>query len=298
MTLKILLGHTIIRMLFFVRHLAGPQLMFRAFLLTGLVGFWFITSSPVMAASTLTYSVKQGGHKAVQTVNIQDGQVWITHAGGDSKTDVLFDRATDQWVLIDHRNQSYTPVNEETVRKLSAQIEDMLPLVQGLGDQIRRLNPQQRAKWEKMLNGFPLDAFDQARQEIKASHLKPKGKAQTIAGVRCETMQLRAGHVGDLEFCLAKPEALGLTAEDAETLQALTSFTQRLAQKAHGLASRFGLAIAQSDLNKLAGIPIMLRNTKGQHPLSMTLDHAEKITTPLKPLQIPENYQPQKLRLW
>jgi hypothetical protein len=42
----------------------------------------------------------------------------------------------------------------------------------------------------------------------------------------------------------------------------------------------------------------MLRDTKGQHPLSMTLDHAEKITTPLKLLQIPENYRPQKLRLW
>ena len=272
--------------------------MMRALLLTGLAGFWLIASGPAMAASTLTYSVRQGGHKAMQTVNIQDGQVWITHAGGDNKTDLLFDRTTNQWVLIDHRSQRFTAVNEETVRKLSAQIENMLPLVKGLGDQVRGLNPQQRAKWEKMLSGFPLDAFEQARQEIKASHLKTKGKVQTIAGVRCETMQLRAGHAGDLEFCIAQPEALGLTTEDAETLQALTAFTQRLTQQAHGLASHFGLAIAQTDLKKLAGIPIMVKENKGQHPLSMTLDHAEKISTPLKALQIPENYRPQKLRLW
>jgi hypothetical protein len=271
--------------------------MIRIILLTG-VGFWFIASGSVMAASILKYSVKQGGHTAVQTVNIQNGQVWITHAGGDSKTDVLFDRAMDLWVLIDHRNQSYTPVNEETVRKLSAQIEDMLPLVQGLGDQIRRLNPQQRAKWEKMLNGFPLDAFEQARLEIKGFHLNPKGKAKSIAGIRCETLQVKTNRTGNMEFCLAQPDTLGLTAEDAETLRALTDFTQRLAQKAHGLASRFGLAVAQTDLNNLTGIPVLLRETKGQHPLSMILEHVEKIATTLKPLQIPENYRPQKLRIW
>lgn len=263
----------------------------------GLAGLVFAGSPTAMAAGILSYSVMQGGHKAVQTVNIQNGQVWITHAGGDNKTDVLFDRTTNQWVLIDHRRQRYTPVNEETVRKLGSQIETMTPLVKGLGDQIRRLNPQQRSKWEKMLNGFPLDAFDQVRKELKTTQLKATGKTQTVSGVRCEVMQLKTGH-GDMELCLAQPQALGLTTEDADTLQALTTFSQQLALRAHGLASPFGLAIARTDLTKLAGIPILVRVTHQRNPLSMTLEHCETIKTPLQPLRIPESYRADKLRLW
>lgn len=268
----------------------------RAFVF-GLASLVVAGSPKAMAASVLSYSVMQGGHKVVQTVNIQDGQVWITHAGGDNKTDVLFDRTTSQWVLIDHRRQRHTPVNEETVRKLGSQIETMTPLVKGLGDQIRRLNPQQRSKWEKMLNGFPLDTFEQVRQELKTTQLKITGKSRTIGGVGCEVMQLKTGY-GDMELCLAQPQALGLTAEDADTLQALTDLSQQLVLRAHGLASPFGLAIARTDLAKLAGIPILIRVTHQRNPLSMTLDHAETIKTPLQPLQIPENYRADTPRLW
>ncbi len=272
--------------------------MIRTILSSVSIAFWSLTSNPVMAASTLAYRVVQGGRTAMQVVNIQDGKIWISGVGGDSKTDVLFDRATQYGVLIDHRHQTYTPVNEEAIGKLCAQIEDMVPLVQGLGDQIRRLNPQQRAKWEKMLDGFPLDAFDQARQQMQSTHLHPKGRTQTIAGVRCDSMDLKAGHTADLELCIAQPDALSLTVEDADTLRAFIGFTQRVTRKAHGLASRFGLVAGQSDLDKLAGIPIQIREKKGAKPLSMTLNQAEKIKTPLKPLQIPATYRFQKFRFW
>lgn len=250
------------------------------------------------AGSTLEYTVTRDAQKSVQTVHIQDGVVWIKAAGGDANTDALFEQASTQLVLIDHRRARYTPVNEDSVKRLSGQIEDLTPLLHGLGDRIRRLAPHQRARWEMMLEGFPLEAFDMARKEAGKARISAAGKPKTIAGVRCKPATLSAGKFTELSFCLAQPEALGIAADDAETLRALTVFVQRLAHQAHSLATPFGLAIPRGELDRLAGIPVQLKELKGRQPLSMTLARGGTSKTELQPLRIPENYQPERLRLW
>jgi hypothetical protein len=267
-------------------------------LVAGLMALAILPCGPSRAASTLEYNVTRGGQQSVQTVNIQDGVVWIKAAAGDANTDALFEQTSSQLVLIDHRRARYTPVNEDSVNRLSAQIEDMTPLVRGLGDQIRHLDPHQRARWEKMLEGFPLEAFETARKEAGKTQLTADGKPKTIAGVRCEPAVLSAGKFTELSFCLAQPEALGLSAGDIETLRALALFVQRLAHQAHSLAAPFGLAIKRGELDKLSGIPVQLKELKARQPLSMTLARSGDTKNALQPLRIPENYQQERLRLW
>ncbi len=250
------------------------------------------------AASALSYILTEAGRPAAQTVTIQSGLLWVKGAGGDPNVDLLFDRASQQGALIDHRRQRYTLVNEASVGKLASQLEDLTPLLQGLSSQLRRLNPPQREKWARLLDGMPLDALAKAQKELATARIEAAGQPQTIGGVRCTPKRLSVGKTADLEVCLAQPGALGLPADDAETLQALASFTLRLAQRARGLAARFGLVVASEDLDQLAGIPVRIKTLHGQRPLSLTLDQAKSVTASGQPPAIPDHYRAERLRLW
>lgn len=269
-----------------------PRRPFSALILT----LTLLPCPPSQAGATLSYQVMEGQHKTTQTVNIQDGMAWVTAAGGNKNLDLLW--AKEYLVLIDHGRQRYTPINEDSVRKLAGQVETMTPLLRGLGGQIRQLKPEQRAKWEKLMDGFPLDTFDQAQQELSSARLESTGQRKVIAGIQCAVTRISAGPANQLELCLAQPDALGLSAEDANTLNDLAAFTQRLARQAHGLASRFGVAMAQIDIGQLAGIPIQIDEQRGQYPLTMTLERAATATAPLQALTIPENYRADRLKLW
>ena len=263
-----------------------------------IAGLLIFGLTPAHADAVLEYTVDQGQRTALQTVNIRDGSVWVKGAGGDGHMDVLYERSSERLTLIDHRKQRYTPVSEDSVKRLAGQIEDATPLLRGLGDQIRKLNPKQRAKWEKLLGDVPLDAFGTVQREWKDAKLQPAGRKQ-IAGIPCEAMHLSGNKAaGDIELCLAQPAMLGLPEQDAETLRALTGFVHNLAQKAHGLASPFGLALAGSDIDKLVGIPVQIRERQGKHPLSMTLNRAGAAKEATDSFKIPENYRPDTLKLW
>lgn len=250
------------------------------------------------AGSTLSYAVTENGQKAIQTLNVQDGLVWITGLGGNTRLDVLIDPTGAQLALIDHQHQRYRPINEDRLRKLARQIEDVAPLVKGLGQQIRQLNPEQQGKWEKMLGGFPLEAFDTARKELGKTSLKQAGAARTVAGIRCVPQRLTAGTQTELELCMTQPESLHLSAPDTETLKSTIQLFRRQAESIHALAKRFGLGLSQAVVSDLIGIPLQVKELKGKRPLSISLDHAEQVKAPLKPLEIPAGYQMEKLKLW
>lgn len=250
------------------------------------------------AGSILSYNVTENGHKAIQSLNVQDGLVWITGLGGNTRLDVLVDAARGQLALIDHQHQRYTPINEDRLRKLARQIEDLAPLVNGLGNQIRRLNPEQQGKWENMLGGFPLDAFDTARKELGKTSLQAAGAARTVASIRCEPQHLTAGTQTRLELCMTQPESLHLSAPDTETLKSAIQLFRRQAESIHALATGFGLGLSATAVSDLIGIPLQVKELKGKRPLTISLDHTEQVKAPLKPPEIPAGYQMEKLKLW
>lgn len=249
------------------------------------------------ASATLDYEVLNEQKTVIQKALVQNGTVFIKAAGGDANTDILFERAENRLILIDHRKQRYTPITEDSLKRLSGQLEDVAPLVRGLSAQLKNLDPRQKAKWEKMLGGVPLDGIGQAEREIQHATLKHTGQ-KTIAGVACEQMRMTGTRTSDAEFCLASAQALALTPQDAETLQALIQFVQAVARKAHGLASQFGLELAAVDIDEINGIPLQIRTLKGKHPLSLTFQHCDPHAAPVEDMKVPAHYKAEKLRLW
>jgi len=251
------------------------------------------------AAAVMAYAVEHGGPKAsTQIVNIQNGQVWTHGMGNDANVDILFDESRQQAVIIDHARQRYTPITDDSVRKLTSRLEGMSYMLRGLNDQIKQLGPEQKAKWGMLLDGLPVDAIDEAQKAVAGLGLESMGKAQYFTGIRCEWMRLNLAQSAPVEFCLAAVDALSLSAEDRNALQGLVRLTQTLLQRAQGLASRFGVNISQSDLDKLAGIPLAIEDRRGKQRLSMTLTAIGPAKTPLDPPTIPEHYRSEGLKFW
>jgi hypothetical protein len=257
-----------------------------------------LTSTTGSAASTLTYSLADNGQSSVQTVNIQDGKVWLLGVGGNSKLDAIFDKAADEILWVDHGRHRIMPINAKSVKKLADQLQDLQPLLGGLNQQISRLDPGQKARWGKLLGDFPLDAFDIAKRELADTRITHSGKPRKIAGISCTPRSVRSGKTTALELCLSEPGRLGLPQEDAETLTALDAFLGSLQAQLAKLVSQFGMNLKEGRIDQPWGIPIAVRETRGKQPLTATLDRIENITPGLKSPEIPADYKRERLKFW
>jgi hypothetical protein len=253
---------------------------------------------PARAAGVLAYQIEQGGKKSEQTLNVQNGQAWVNGVWGDKNLDVLFDNSRMEAIVIDHGRQRYIPVTDDSVRKLTGRLEGMSYMLKGLNDQLQQLNPEQKAKWGMLLDGLPLDAINEAQKELAGYELKSMSKGQFANGIRCEWIRLTPGRSAPVEFCLADADAFGLAEADRETLKGVVRFSQLLLQRAQGLASRFGFKISQKDLDTLAGIPVIVKDRRGQPSLTMTLTGIGAPTARLSPPTVPENYRSEGLKPW
>jgi hypothetical protein len=252
---------------------------------------------PAHADSLIEYQVETGKRHAVQPVFIKNGTVLIKSAGGDGNLDVLYERNNERLVLIDHKKQNFTPITDQKLGQLAQQVEDVQPLLRGIGEQLRKLPAKQKAKWEDMLGGISLDRFDPAKHPTESTTLQKTGTGRTVAGVSCEETNVIKRGTATAEFCLADPAALKLPADDAATLRSLIAFTQRLARKAQGL-TQFGLELPGGDLSSLAGIPVQMRELGGKHPVAMTLSRVSDEAVAGDAIKVPDGYRPQSLKLW
>ncbi|CAL1241465.1 hypothetical protein [Candidatus Methylocalor cossyra] len=251
------------------------------------------------ADSTLDFQVQKGERASSQPVLIQPGTVLIRSAGGQDQLDILYERNPERLVLIDHSKQRYTPITDQEVDRLARQAEELKPLLRGLGEQLRKLPPKQREKWQGLLGGLPLDEFDAAKHTLEATSLHKTGVGKSLAGIACQQLRVVKGGTPAAELCLANPSTLPLPADDSATLLALLEFTQRLARKAQALTLQFGIDLPAGSVAELSGIPLELRELEGKQPLSLALRQISGGALGGSPLRVPEGYRARDLvALW
>ncbi len=253
------------------------------------------------ADSTLEYLLDDAGAKAgkPQPVVIKDGRVMVKGAGGDQNTDVLYASNPEQVFIIDHRKRTVTTLDENQVNRIADQTEALQPLLAGVNEQLAKLNPKQRAKWEGMLGGkIDLNALAEAAKPAQAANIVKTGQGSNVAGVACELMNVFQGKTKMAEVCLADPAQLNLSSSDYATIRSLLGFSERVATRTQGLAKQFGVSIPNLDLRDLAGVPIEIRDVSKQNQGSLTLNRIVTSAVSPETVQIPQDYRTERFNPW
>ncbi|MDD5036592.1 MAG: hypothetical protein PHE55_17760 [Methylococcaceae bacterium] len=260
-----------------------------------------LASIPVTHAdSTLEYLFTENGKSGQpQAVLIKEGKILVKGAGGNENTDYLFSSTPDQLFIIDHRKHKVTTLDDRQVNQIAKQTETVQPLLQGLGEQISKLDPQQRGKWEKMLGGnVSLDKLAEAAKPVTPTHIVKTGRGKTVAGVSCEQMDVLQGKTLMAQFCLADPEELKISAQDYAVIRSLLDFSERVIAKTQGLAGQFGVKIPAIALQGVTGVPVEMRDLSSTSQNGLTLNRVVISAVSTEAMQVPNDYRSEPLTLW
>ncbi len=252
------------------------------------------------ADTTLEYWVDEGGAKQgkLQAVQIKDGKILVKGAEGGEGRDYLYSSAPEQFFVIDHRQRKTMALDENQINRIAKQTEVVQPLLQGLGEQIARLDPKQRAKWEGMLGGKgALDGMAAAAQPQATASIVKTGESGKVGGIACEKMKVFQGKKQTAEFCLADPAKMNMPQSDYAAIRSLLEFSERLASKTQGLAKYFGVSLPKLDLRDLAGVPVELREVS-KNPFGLKLNRVATSEVAAELMQPPKDYPVGELKLW
>jgi hypothetical protein len=257
--------------------------------------------SPANADSTLEYDVIESESQPakVQTVTIKDGKILIKDVGGGGKLDFIYSANPEILFIVDHGKRSVMALDEGQVNKIAKQTETVQPLLQGIGEQIGKLDPKQRAKWESMLGGkVDLDNLAEAAKPAQAVKIVKSGKARKVMGIECQPMAVFQGKVKSAEFCMADAAKLELSVMDYATIRSLLNFLERVTSKTQGLAKQFGINLPNLNLHEVVGVPIEIHDLSSNSHSSLSLKRFVPSAESVDVMKIPEGYQFGPFKLW
>jgi hypothetical protein len=251
--------------------------------------------------STLEYLVVEDDSKPgkIQPVIIKDGKILVKAVGGDGNMDIIYSAAPGMLFIVDHGKRSVMTLDDAQVNRISKQTEAVQPLLQGFGEQLAKLDPKQRTKWEAMLGGkISLDKIAEAAKPVQTAKIVKSGQTRKVAGIACEQMNVFQDKKKSAEFCMADPAKLNLSGQDYATIRSLLGFLERLSSKTQGLAKQFGINLPDIDFSDVSGVPIQLRDVSSHNQGSLTMKGIEASTVSADVMKIPDGYQYGPFKLW
>lgn len=153
---------------------------------------------------------------------------------------LIFDSASGQMILLDHRRKTYLRLTQKRVNEISSVVESI--------GQIAR---QQGGVLGDLISTFGLDS---ALGEVDTIEVTHSGSSERIAGLTCKHLQVWRNKQAETQLCIAPK--LSVNAVDTETLRSLLRFSQQLSNKAGHLLSALGLALPVLPAESFEGFPL------------------------------------------
>lgn len=272
-------------------------------LLRSAIAAALMAAQPALADAVIDLNLtrQNATTQGVETVrlSVRDGKALLAAPTGSPGKDLRFDRARNQFHLIDHRHHSVMAVDEAAVIQLTDQAQAMLAMARGFSEQLALLPPKQRAKLEKMIGGDgQLAQLAKGNDKIPGKQSFRAAGAKVVGGVSCQRMEVLGNGNKLAELCLAKAGSTPLAEQDYATLEAMRQQAQRLAQRAAPLAQRFGFPLPPLDDARLAGLPVEIKNFSGEKRETITLTGIASTPVPPQSLDIPADYKSKPLSAW
>ena len=207
-----------------------------------------------LQAAIVEYSIEERGNSIQQTANVTGSNVQIKAAGGDPGRELLFDSERQILFVIDHRNRTYTQIDNRTIDEVAALMNSMSAVV-----------GSQQGVLADLLGTLGMDAETQPRAKLLDA-----GRELEIGDYSCQLFQSHLNSTLQSEICIAENSTLKLSPTDFNTLRVFLQFGNRILIHAGKLLTVFGLIVPEMNLEGSTGLPIGLHSTKDQLKVRVT----------------------------
>lgn len=234
------------------------------------------------ADTTLDYASSKDS-QAGMSIQIKDGDVLMGAEGSKA----LYKAGSHEIVVIDHAQRNFMVIDDAAAQKMNDQVsamqEQMNAMMAQMQKQMADMTPEQRAQIEQAMR----QQMPGMATEPPETSVQRMGK-DSVSGIPCEKILVKAGGRPAHEACVASADALGIPAEDYRSMLAAMDAMQEIMRKMSA-----GLGVLPINVRQLNGIPVRMKNLDDGSTSSLTARSDASLDAGL--FEVPAGYSRREL---
>ncbi len=247
-----------------------------------------LCSQWLYADATIVYEQSVGKHKAINTMQIKEGNIRITPP---SKTEYsLFNSQSDELTHIDVSKKQYLVMNKQTIENQVTQAKQQMEMMrQRMMEKMKDMPPERKKQVEQMMNNH-LSRVDKSKPAPKLIK-KKTGRTEIISGIQCDVYEASLNGVKHSELCTTKPDQMGLSQQDIDALLSMQKFMKHMQKVAQSITG----SSVQSDNDDGVPLHTILFNADGSVKMETRLSSLSTEAINSQTVMIPEGFSPMKM---
>ncbi|MEM6640361.1 MAG: DUF4412 domain-containing protein [Pseudomonadota bacterium] len=193
------------------------------------------------------------------TIHISGGKVAFSNGG---QVGLIYDSKSDGLTMINHDQKGYVVIDEAAMTEISGQMDGMMKAAMA---ELEKMSPEEREMAMKMMP-------PQARKMLLGEKLKAapisvsfSGDSDMIAGYSCKMASVSGLNGGTANVCVAKPNTIGLSDADYQTMNRAMEMMQKSAEQ-------FGGGAMMPSASDLDGVAIKVAEGNGKVTMLESVD--------------------------
>lgn len=260
--------------------------------------FVILGASPITLQAGWVYNLNKsepdkGDAKEEIQMFLEGNMFSITQPGGYS---MIFDRSSNTMNVVDHGNKSYTELDDQTIEKMSAKMDQAMKQYEQAMEQVPEA---QRGMVERMMKQKMPGIAEAKEQENVDTKLQTTGESKTINGYSAKLTEYFVDGQKKREFWVAPWSELKGDGGIAEAFQDFSGFMDSMMNTlSSGPMGNFmnSSDTSQDMLRKfkdLGGFPVLTRelNAQGKVVSETVLKNIESRELGDEVFRVPEGYK-------
>jgi len=248
---------------------------------------------PGYGDATLTFKTySKSNNSKLLTYYIKDGV--LRYNEEDSNRINLYNRSKQVFMSMNQKDRTISRIDPDIIEQRSKMINqkrlDKLSEVEaGLNEKLKTMSPDDQEVAASLMNKLKYPEFYGAHTFLKVTASKEN---RTVNGYPCRVYQLRREDTLIKTICVASAEALGLSADDYQTLRDFFHFNYQAQSKMMIAAGKTDFTFIDYRKEKIPGVAVEITeyaDKPAEHPSLQIQQVSTKTLEPsLFEIQIPE----------
>lgn len=192
-----------------------------------------VLSHIAFSDATVVYEQSNGANQTVNSMQIKDGKIRFTPPNQNDNFS-LYDSQAGSLTHVDVTNKKYLVMGEKDIAEQASQAKKQMDSMrQKMVEKMKDMPPEQKKQVEQMMNNH-MSRVEEQKTPPKLEQKNTK-KTETISGIECTVHESYIEGIKNSELCMASPDTMGLSNQDAQALMAMQGFMKRMQKVAQSM---------------------------------------------------------------